>query len=179
MTNLLNDALRLGRVPAPWKLANAVIIKKAPDKDPLNPKSYRPICLINNLDKIQERLLCERIQSHRELLELNPMQYGFRRGKSIDDALHAATDMVHSTTLKYALAILVDIAGAFDNLWWPALFTRLRELRVPKALYNSILDYCKNRAVEWRKDSQKVVKQITKGCPPGIDLWTRLLGHNL
>lgn len=167
LTDILNEALRLGRVPLIWKTANTVIIKKSEDKDPSDPKTYRPICLINTLAKVQERLLCDRLQSYRELLGLCPHQYGFRKGKSIDDAINNVLTTVGNIHTKYVVAVLIDISGAFDNLWWPAMFMRLREMEVPKALYNSLLDYCRSRVVEWRAGSQKVVKRITKGCPQG------------
>lgn len=167
MTDILNEALGLGRIPAAWKTANAVIIKKAVEKEATDPRSYRPICLLNILGKVQERLLCDRLQAHRELKGLNEHQFGFRKNKSIDDAVNHVLHLVEETRTKYAIVIFIDIQGAFDNMWWPALFQRLRELQVPASLYNSLLDYCQDRTVQWRTGSKKVLKKITKGCPQG------------
>jgi hypothetical protein len=48
--------------PIAWKQANVFPILK-PGKDPYNPKSYRPISLLNALRKILERLLLHRLKS--------------------------------------------------------------------------------------------------------------------
>jgi hypothetical protein len=46
----------------PGKQANVIPILK-PGKDPSDPKSYRPISLLNALSKIHERLLLHRLKS--------------------------------------------------------------------------------------------------------------------
>lgn len=52
----------------------------------------------------------------------------------------------------YALFVFIDIAGAFDNLWWPVLFRELREMG-------------------WEYRCGALVKFVktytTKGCPQG------------
>jgi hypothetical protein len=35
---------------------------------------------------------------------------------------------------KYVMAIFVDISGAFDNLWWPALLGSLAGRNIPHHL---------------------------------------------
>ncbi|KAK2574822.1 hypothetical protein KPH14_012975, partial [Odynerus spinipes] len=51
-----------------------------------------------------------------------------------------------STVKKYVVAVFVDIQGAFDNLWWPAI---------------------RNRVVLVRSESVKIEKNMEKGCPQG------------
>jgi len=31
---------------------------------------------------------------------------------------------------KYTIRIFFDLAGAFDNLWWPALMTEIKNLKI-------------------------------------------------
>lgn len=66
LTSLFNECLRQGRVHTIWKRAEVVIIKKGKDKDTTNPKSYRPICLLNTMGKALENVLCGRLKSFRE-----------------------------------------------------------------------------------------------------------------
>ena len=167
LCTLLNECLIQGRVPSCWKTANLVILKKGADKDPKNPKSYRPICLLNTLGKVQERLLCKRIKELRVLSGMSDNQYGFRKGRSTEDAINRALHVVEESKANYIIAIFVDISGAFDNLWWPALFARLRELRTPMCLYESLKDYCRARKVNIRGPQRTMTKYTTKGCPQG------------
>ena len=57
ITQLFNQCLKQRKYPDQWKLSNLVIIKKGEDKDPEEPKSYRPVCLIDPLGKVFEKLL--------------------------------------------------------------------------------------------------------------------------
>ena len=47
-----NKCTDVGRFPDVWKTAEVVIIQKHKDKDAQEPKSYRPICLLDVLGKI-------------------------------------------------------------------------------------------------------------------------------
>lgn len=86
---------------------------------------------------------------------------------SIQDAKNQALLITNNVTEKYAVAILTDIAAAFDNLWWPSLFQRLRLVQLPSDLHNSFSDWRKGRIAEWKEGSHQVVRRITKGCPQG------------
>lgn len=44
-------------------------------------------------------------------------QNGFRHGKSTEKAVFVLIQIVKSTEHRYALGLLLDISGAFDNLW--------------------------------------------------------------
>ena len=57
LTRLYNECLRQGKFPKPWKIANLVVLLKGDDKPRSNPKSYRPICLLNIISKIFEKVL--------------------------------------------------------------------------------------------------------------------------
>lgn len=67
---------------------------------------------MSNLGKILERLMCNRLQEHREVRGLHPNQYGFRPHRSTEDALNRAVEEVHSNEVrKYwgrpSMAVLV------------------------------------------------------------------------
>lgn len=164
---IYNQCLLKGHFPRKWKVADVVIIKKGADRDPMLPKSYRPICLLDVLGKSLEKLLCSRLASHRVLCGMNNWQFGFRKGRSTQDAVNAVKHLVDSATSRYVLGLMVDIAGAFDNLWWPALFSRLREIGCPRPLYECLTAYCSDRIARLSAPGTVVSKVITKGCPQG------------
>lgn len=58
-SNRSNQCLLTGRFPAVWKRADLVILRKGEDRDPEQLKSYRPVCLLNNMRKVLERLICK------------------------------------------------------------------------------------------------------------------------
>lgn len=80
--SLYNKCLRKGKVPNSQKQAEVVIIKKGEDKDLIKPKSYRPICLLNVLGKLQEKLLCKRLEECRMEKAKHNNQRGLRQGRS-------------------------------------------------------------------------------------------------
>lgn len=66
---------------------------------------------------------------------------------------------------KYVLGIFIDVAGAFDNLWWPSIFRRLRLWGLAKNTYDALRRYFENRTVTIRSKFDVVSKIITKRCP--------------
>lgn len=168
LTKVYNKCLRSGKFPNIWKQAEVVIIYKGDDKDPSLPKSYRPICLLNILGKVLERLICKKLTAHRENRgQLGPNQYGFRKGRSTEDAINRALWEVGDSECRYVLMISIDIAGAFDNLWWPGLFKELRKMECPHLLYKILRSYCQDRYATLRCPNEKIVTKLTKGCPQG------------
>lgn len=167
LTSLYNECLRQRRFPNNFKQAEVIIIHKGEDKDPALPKSYRPVCLLNTMGKLQEKLLCKKLNQIRTEIGLHPGQYGFRKGRSTEDAINKVFEIVNESIKKYVLMIFIDVSGAFDNLWWPSFFERLRRMRCPKNLYGSLRNYCQDRYASLSCPTGKKTKHITKGCPQG------------
>ncbi|KAK9701516.1 Reverse transcriptase (RNA-dependent DNA polymerase) [Popillia japonica] len=186
LTNLLDQCLQQGRFPNVWKQADVVIIKKGKDRDSQQPKSYRPICLLDNLGKVLEMIICSRLQQHRQEIcsrlqqhrqdsgDLHPNQYAYRQGRSTEDAINAAVMATRETTKKYAIALFVDISGAFDNLWWPALYERLRQMNCPQQIYKIVRSYCQDRYANMRCPGETISKKLTKGRCPGETISKKL-----
>jgi len=94
-------------------------------------------------------------------------QFGFKKGKSTEDVIVKLRELVHNSTEKYVLAILFDISGAFDNVWWPLVLDNLKKRNCPRNLYLIIQDYLSDRSVEVAEHAGEVHKSVTKGCPQG------------
>ncbi|XP_043496417.1 uncharacterized protein LOC122520393 [Polistes fuscatus] len=80
--------LRRGVFPRPWKRAKLVLIKKGSDHDDDMPSSYRPICLLDEVGKLFERVIVSMVSGFLDQRGmLSPCQYGFRVGHSTIGAI--------------------------------------------------------------------------------------------
>jgi hypothetical protein len=93
LTHIYNLSLTSGVFPVLWKTAKVKPLHKKGDKYDMH--NYRPISIIPVFAKILERLMCNRITSFLyENKRLSEAQNGFRKGKSIDTALQAYTEII-------------------------------------------------------------------------------------
>ncbi|KAL0870224.1 hypothetical protein ABMA27_006364 [Loxostege sticticalis] len=108
-------------------------------------------------------------------------QYGFMPQKSTEDALY---NLVHRIQGKIELKKLVtlvslDIEGAFDSAWWPAIRIRLAEERCPVNIRRLLDSYLEHRSVKLRYAGEEVGRDTNKGCVQGSIggpiLWNLLL----
>lgn len=59
ITELFRLCLREATFPQTWKKANLVVLPKTGKKDVVDPKSYRPVCLLPTLSKAMETLVIQ------------------------------------------------------------------------------------------------------------------------
>lgn len=104
--------LRDGTFPARWKVACLALVPK-PGKPEGLPSSYRPLCLLDDVGKILEFLLIHRMEGHMAAAEigLSESQFGFRSGRSTDDALRIFHNKVVGAcnARRMAVAVSLDI----------------------------------------------------------------------
>lgn len=169
ITRLMNSCLSKGKFPTTWKKGVIRVLLKGQGKDRTNPKSYRPICLLPILSKALEKLISQRLEPilHRHELS-SSRQFGFRKGRCTEDAIVELRELVDNATHKYVVALLFDIAGAFDNVWWPSILQKLKERNCPQNLYKLIQDYLSNRTASiGTNDHSTISKSVNRGCPQG------------
>ncbi|CAB0019693.1 unnamed protein product [Nesidiocoris tenuis] len=75
---------------------------------------------------------------------------------------------------KYVLGVFVDIRGAFDNVWWPAVLREVLYRDCDRRSYRLLVDYFRDRRVMYREGMNTRAKAVTKGCPQGSVLGPRL-----
>lgn len=165
---IANKCLSLAHFPTQWKTAHVVIIRKPGKDDYTHPKSYRPIGLLPVLGKIIEKLMVGRLQWH-ILPTLNNKQYGFMPQRGTEDALYDLVKHVKEEIerKKIVLIVSLDIEGAFDNAWWPALKQQLKIKNTPKNLFELVISYLKNRRIVVNYARATSEKETTKGCVQG------------
>lgn len=163
-----NACLQLSYYPIKWKEAVVVVLRK-PNKDNYTqPKSYRPIGLLSVLGKILEKMLVKRLRWHL-LPQMSPRQYGFVPQRSTEDALYDLMEYIDGKIRMKNLVVVVslDIEGAFDGAWWPAVKNRLADGRCPCNLRRLVSNYLEDRKVRVRYAGAEHTKETTKGCVQG------------
>lgn len=165
---IANKCLAIPHFPKRWKVAHVVILSKPGKDDYTHPKAYRPIGLLSILGKTVEKLIVGRLQWHL-LPTLSPKQYGFTPQRGTDDALYDLMRHVRAevSAKKSAIVVSLDIEGAFDNAWWPALLNRLAAKRCPGNLYRAVNSYLSDRKVLVNYAGATSERGTTKGCVQG------------
>ena len=126
VTRLLNASLCTGHFPKPFKHANTFLILK-PHKPQTDPRSYRPISLIEPFSKLLEKILLYRLRNHLEGRQMNPNQFGFRPERSTEQIVHLSLQYLdlHQTRRKKTASVSLDVAKAFDTVWHDGLVYKL------------------------------------------------------
>ncbi|XP_053618054.1 uncharacterized protein LOC128679687 [Plodia interpunctella] len=165
---IANKCLAISYFPRQWKIAHVVILNKPGKEDYTSPKSYRPIGLLSVLGKTLEKLFVRRLQWHL-LPTLSPRQYGFLPQRGTEDALYDLLKHVNAEKEagRSVLIVSLDIEGAFDNAWWPALMNQLRIRRCPRNLYLMVDSYLQDRKIIVNYAGETSERETTKGCVQG------------
>lgn len=177
---LYNKCLELAHFPNIWKEATVVVLRKPGKEDYTNPKSYRPIGLLPVLGKVLERMVVARLK-WQLVPRLSTRQFGFMPQRSTEDALYTLIKHVQDKLRLKKLMVLVslDIEGAFDSAWWPAIKVRLAEEECPVNIRRLLDSYLEGRKVSVRYAGEESTRETNKGCVQGSIggpiLWNLLL----
>lgn len=173
LLNTYNRCLTDGVFPAQWKKARVVLIRK--NQKPENvPSSYRPLCLLNDMGKVLEYLLSIRLKAHVDATGgLSANQFGFRKGRSTDDAvtlLHRRVVAAKNVD-KFCVAIAIDIKNAFNSIGWRHIMGSLRKWNVPMHLLRMFESYFKERRAYIDSMEITVSGGVPQGSVVGPMLW--------
>lgn len=101
--------------------------------------------------------------------------------RSTEDSLYILMKHIRNKLDQKKIVVLVslDIEGAFDSAWWPAIRVRLAEEKCPGNLRGVMDSYLKDRKVRVRYAGEEFSKKTSKGCVQGSIggpiLWNLLL----
>lgn len=169
----LQRCLDAGRFPDRWKRQKLVLLPK-PGKPHGDPSAYRPICLIDTVGKLLEKVILNRLTKYTEGVQgLSDSQFGFRKGKSTVDAINVVLETAKIAVEKkrrgnrYCAIVTLDVKNAFNSASWAAIAASLHRLKVPEYLCNILASYFENRVLlfETEEGTQSIV--ITAGVPQG------------
>lgn len=172
LAGLFTLCLKSGSFPDSWKNAILVLIPKGTKSTPENVKA-RPICLLNEIGKIFERVVANRINSwmdEDEARSLSPNQFGFRRAKSTVDAINKVRALTQTVidSNGYAIAVGIDIANAFNSIPWVQISAAMENKGFPVYLCDIIKSYLSARKIMYKNSRGKmVIRDVCAGVPQG------------
>lgn len=168
-----NKLLREGIFPEEWKMARLVLIRK-PDKPIENLTAYRPLCLLDVLGKVFEQIILQRLRVEVERSgDLHECQFGFRPGRSTEDALArvkaAAVQAKQGNwrANKICVLITLDVRNAFNTASWRKINKELVARRISPYLLALIQDYLAGRSLLAESQSGVEKVKVTCGVPQG------------
>lgn len=155
--------------PRCWKKGELVFFAK--NNKPLdNLESYRPICLINVISKIFEKIINNRLRFKlNEAHFFHCNQYGFSEGISTSDCLRDLLLYIENNRneYKYITLIVVDIKGAFNSVNWEIIKNIINNLNIDVYLKILLNSYLTNRSVLVKGTGYSFGRFIGQGCPQG------------
>lgn len=169
---IINKCIETGCFPSVFKKSIVLPIYKSGDR--MKVSNYRPISLITNLTKIFEKIIKKRLCKYLEKFNiLSERQYGFREGKSTQDAiLHLTSEMYKALDeSKPALCIFIDLSKAFDTVSHTLLMNTLENIGIRNTALDLFKSYITNRRQCVKiKDTCSNFKYVECGVPQGTVL---------
>ena len=167
LAHLFNVVHKTECIPISWRQGEMVCLPK--DGDLTSTDNYRGLTLLPSINKLFCIMMTDRLSS---AVHLNDNQYGFRRGRSTQDALFALQSVVEPRVrageLTYAL--FLDWSKAYDRVTHEAMLARLaakgvrgKAWRLVDALYRSAST--RVRLQGSLSDPFPVRCGVAQGCP--------------
>jgi len=140
---LYNSSWHQGTLPAQWKKAKVIPIPKP------GGSSYRPISLLQNISKIMEKMVANRLTW---LLPTQQNLFGFVRGKSTTDAIaQVIGDITKGKKAngnnRTTVATFLDLDKAFERAQPLAILDSLITLGFKGKILAWLKDYLSNRSI--------------------------------
>ena len=161
------------KFPNQWKLQKLVLLPK-PGKPLGDPSAYRPICLLDTIGKLLERIILNRLTEYTEHENgLSSMQFGFRKGRSTVDAIRMVIEAANKAKTQqkrgkhFCAVVTLDVKNALNSASWEAITSSLHSLRVPEYLCRMLKSYFENRWLMYETEVGQKRLLITAGVPQG------------
>ena len=131
--SLVQGCIRTGYHPCTWKTAKGILLRKQGKPTYTAAKAYRIISLLSCLGKVVEKAIATWIASFCEKENVfHTGQFGCRRGRGTSDAVAQLVAKVEKAwaAKRTALALLLDVKGAFDRVDKTHLLKRMTQVGV-------------------------------------------------
>ena len=146
LTHIINLSFSNGIIPDNLKIAKVIPIYKRGDHSLF--ANYRPISILPAFSKIIEKLAYKRIILFLDKFNiLNDGQFGFRKNRSTDMAIHTLMDKLYESIEndKISLGIFIDFSRAFDTISHDILLKKLQFYGFRGKAHDWIKNYLTNR----------------------------------
>lgn len=172
LADIFNLSMASGDFPSAWKVAAVVPIHKGGPKNDLG--NYRPISLLGSISKLLERIVNKRLMNFLETQNvIMDRQFGFRRGRSTEDAVSLLTNTVASNLDKdqKCIGVFLDLAKAFDSISIPILISKLESYGIRGNCLKWFTEYLTGRQQCVRISNNKSgLRTVNFGVPQGSTL---------
>ena len=167
---LFKASIAIGYTPKQWRESTMIFIPKIGKADYKDPGSFRPITLTSFLFKALERVVLWHLNAtHFKDKPMINSQFAFLRGRSTEAALSRTIDKIESAIHRnrQAMAVFLDIKGAFDNVNHEAALKAMRTRGIDEQLIQWYGQYLTQRVVSATLTGVTMTKKITRGTPQG------------
>lgn len=167
--HLANLSFAKGVFPSLLKKSIITPVYKSGDKNDIN--NYRPISVLTSISKILEKLINKRLLNFLEKFKtLSDCQFGFRKGKSTEDAVVALSSFISEQLDdgKKCLTVFLDLKKAFDTVSIPILLNKLENIGIrgtPLSLFRDYL-FKRQQCVKINQYTSEDI-EIDYGVPQG------------
>ena len=130
LVSIFNSILCTYYYPSILEKIKMIFIKK-PNKAPSDPLNYRPICLLETILKLFERILAQRLSYFLEANNLlSEKQFGFRPHRNTQHPITLISEVIKSNQSngKVTLIATRDVEKAFDRVWQRGLLFKLHKI---------------------------------------------------
>ncbi|GBM63902.1 Putative protein in type-1 retrotransposable element R1DM [Araneus ventricosus] len=156
------------------------------NRDDTSPSAFRPICLLDALGKVLDRLLPQRLFHH--LLKtgrIGQQQFGFVPGRSAPEAIIQLKNWISVAREQetHSAIISLDVQSTFSRVWWPLVLHNLKKMDCPRNLFGLTASFLTNRTFSLLYGDKKLSRSYTIGCPQGSNsgplLWLLVMNDAL
>ena len=143
-----NLNLSEGVRPEEWMTATVIPLPKHTDSPCVELKDYRPVSLLAFLGKWEEQVVYARLEWEIWRAKgIGKTQHAYCRHRSAPHLIARKVQAIHDAWEKNEelLFVGVDIARAFDTVWWEGVLHRLHTLGIRGALLKWIRVYLSER----------------------------------
>ena len=169
LSNIFNKCIDDGVYPTNFKFSKCVPIFKGGTLSPNDPVNYRPISILNSLNKVFERLLHKQLYDYLESNDLLPsFQYGYRKQHSTCHATLDFTKQIETVLDKNeaAVSIFMDLSKAFDTVDKTILCRKLNELGI-QGINNKLIENYMTGRYFYMKNENNIAYHMNYGVPQG------------
>ena len=172
LTDIFNESLQQGKVPACFKASIIVPVPKKAKVTTLN--DYRPVALTSVVMKVFERLVMQFLRKSTDTFS-DPLQFAYKSNRSVDDAVSLTLHKIVQhldTPRSYARILFLDFSSAFNTIAPQKLYDKLlRDLQVNELMCRWLLDFLLERPQVVRLQSRTSGSLVLNtGAPQGCVL---------
>ena len=169
LSNIFNKCIDEGVYPTNFKFSKCVPIYKGGALNQNDPLNYRPISILNSLNKVFERLLHKQLYYYLEANNLIPsFQYGYRKRNSTCHATLDFTKEIESVldNNDVAVSVFMDLSKAFDTVDKTILCKKLHRLGI-RGINNKLLENYMSGRYFYMNNENNIAYHMSYGVPQG------------